>query len=70
MNKVVKLIVIAAAISQAGCATTARRQAETDRADSKLAADTIKVCENAIYYSSDYDQATTLHCANILDIWH
>lgn len=69
MSKFVKGMVVAATIVLAGCGTTAHRQAETVTADSRPTVETIRVCENALYYASDDDLQTTLHCANILDIW-
>ena len=69
MSKVVKGMVVVAAVSLAGCAGVAQRQAETGGANFKSAADEMQACENLIYYSSEYDRRRALDCANVLDIW-
>jgi len=62
-------MVAAATISLAGCATAPQRQAEKANTYSKSAAETMRACESAIYYSREHDRQTTLNCANLLDIW-
>jgi hypothetical protein len=69
MNKFVKGIVVSATISLAGCAAAAQRSIETIGNHSESAAETMRSCEKAVYYSSDYDNPEILGCANLLDIW-
>ena len=69
MRKFVKCLAAAATIALAGCATAPHRQAETANAPSKSAAETMKACESAIYYTSEHDRQSVMNCANFLDIW-
>lgn len=64
-----KGLAIAVAIALAGCVTAPQRHAEQTSARPKSAAETIQVCEQAVYYSTQYDRQTALNCANVLDIW-
>ena len=69
MRRLVNGMVVAATIALAGCAS-AHRPAATVGASSRYAVETIRVCESLVYYAPEDDRQATLHCANILDIWH
>jgi starvation-inducible outer membrane lipoprotein len=62
-------LALAAAITLAGCTTVPQRHAEKTTARTKSTAETIETCEQAVYYSPQYDRQTALNCANVLDVW-
>ena len=69
MSRSVKGVVVAGAILLAGCATSAPRQADVSGNDSKSQAKAMRTCEDAVYYSSEYDREQIIGCANALDVW-
>ena len=68
MNRLTKVLAIAAAFALASCAGTASGPAAFGT-ETAAAAETFNACENVIYRASSADDRTALRCAQYLDAW-
>ena len=68
MDRLTKLLAIAAAFALASCAGIASRPTAFG-SETAAAAETFNACENVIYRASSANDRTALRCAQYLDTW-